>query len=188
MYYAVPPTNVTLSPDGIAMRVNWGPPNQSQELHLMGYTITCSTIPDHWHLIQVEVSEDAQTTAITGLQLADHEYECCVAADYQNYHPRVCENTMKLIPTTGPSTEIKDMEHHTTLEQPSQTVRSIATTSPVAVTASPNPQAMAVSPSVVGGVMGAVIVLLLAMLCGSIVYHTKVKVKGRVLTRYAVLL
>lgn len=184
----MPPTDLQVhyNSESMIVTLTWKPPKARSSTNGLtpdGYTVTCITLPDHEHSVQVRVSDDTLNTTVTGLQLAALDYECCVAADYPNYHPRVCENTTELVLPT--ELNIKQGDQST---QPDVTLQpSTAEDVSTITTAFPMP-ASSSSLSVVGGVMGALVVLLLAMLCGSIVYHNRpVKVKPKWM-RYAVLL
>ena len=118
---AVPPTDLQLQlNDEITMTVSWNSPDQSrvtmEGLHLLGYTVTCTNLPNKDHLVQGRVSDvSTLTIAFTGLQLVAFEYECCVSADYSNYHPKVCEIT-NIAPTVGPTTELSVPQEAATTE------------------------------------------------------------------------
>ena len=66
------------------MTITWNPPDSAlvmeHGLDLNGYTTTCSSIGEDNQntIIQVVLGPGRLSTTVTGLRLADLDYECCV--------------------------------------------------------------------------------------------------------------
>ena len=79
------------------MVLTWSPTNISTAITsridpLTHYTATCisDTDENYQHLSQVLVNMNTLNTTISGLNLMDFDYNCCVSADYGSYHPKTC--------------------------------------------------------------------------------------------------
>ena len=155
------------------MVLTWSPTNISTADTsidpLAHYTATCITDTDenYQHLSQVLVNMNTLSTTISGLNLMDFDYNCCVSADYGSYHPKTCLRVNKInFPIT---TVLRITTHNPTSIKPTSEV--------VTISLSPSSDR---SPHVVGGILGTIIVIqLIIIICGIIFYFYLLKSKTK---------
>ncbi len=174
-----------VSGDGNVL-LTWGPPdlvNITSSLNHVGYTVTCTaTLANFTNTISVSLDTSSLNTTITGLRLMEFDYECCVFADYVNYHPKDCtmvnktEEPSTALATDGPTEPATDVPTElgsTTARQTTGPEDTMITPRDPSTSSSTFPAA-----SVAAGVLGAVILLLLILLCALCVLHKHWRTKS----------
>ena len=156
--------------------ITWNPPDSAlvmeHGLDLNGYTTTCSSIGEDNQntIIQAVLGPGRLSTTVTGLRLADLDYECCVTTDYDNYHPKNCltvnHTESTTISTTDTSTQsTTDTPTESTIDTPTTTETKEGTTQQFpSTTTSSTTSVTTLSLPVVNIVLGTVIALLVLLL------------------------